>query len=126
MFKKYFTPQEANKRLPLVKKIVGDILRKARDLRELIKKSQDQEKLPAECPVLQAEIEILISELEALGCFYKDWNFDIGLVDFPAVIEGKQVFLCWRSDEDEVKWYHRFEDGYPGRTLIPESMLKDA
>ena len=124
MFKKYFTPQEANKRLPLVKKIVNDILQKARDLRGLVKESKDQEKLPAKCLILQAEIEILMSELEDLGCFYKDWNFDIGLVDFPAVIDGKQVLLCWKSDEDAVKWYHGIEDGYPGRTLIPESILK--
>ena len=109
--------------LDLVKKIVFDILTKAQDLRRLIDEAKDKEKLPAQYLVLQAEIEILMSELETLGCFYKDWQFNIGLVDFPAMIDGKEVLLCWRSDEPAIKWYHGVEDGYAGRVLIPENLL---
>ena len=74
---------------------------------------------------LQEEIEALMKELEDLGCFYKDWNFEIGLVDFPALIQGEEVFLCWRSDEKNIRWYHPVEEGYAGRKLIPENLLEE-
>jgi hypothetical protein len=64
-----------------------------------------------------------MKELEALGCFYKDWNFDLGLVDFPALIDGEEVLLCWRSDEPEVRWYHPLDGGYSGRKPIPENII---
>ena len=122
MVRKMFTPKEANRRLPLVKKIVGDILSKGKALRSFFEQSKGGE-VPGECLTLQAEIEELLSELEDLGCFYKDWNFEIGLVDFPAVIEGEDVLLCWRSDEKELRFYHSLEDGYLGRQLIPPHFL---
>lgn len=123
MFHRFFTPQEANKRLPLIKKIVSDILDKGAVLRELLPKYEGQE-LPLEGEMLQLEIEGLMRELKHLGCFYKDWDFKIGLVDFPAIINGEEVFLCWRSDEPQVIWYHGLEDGYAGRTPIPDELLE--
>ena len=122
MFRKYFLPQEANKRLPLVKKIVADILEKGKALRSLMEKSQSPAAL-RECQALQNEIEDLMKELEQIGCFYKDWNFEVGLVDFPARINEQEVFLCWRSDEKNIRWYHGLEDGFVGRKLIPEDWL---
>ena len=55
-----------------------------------------------------------------LNQIYKDWNFTVGLVDFPFVIEGADVYLYWRSDEDEIKFYHSIEEGYSGRKPIPD------
>ena len=54
-----------------------------------------------------------IDELDELGLLVKD--IDAGLVDFPAVIEGEPVLLCWRLGEDEVAWYHGYDDGFAGR-----------
>ncbi len=73
----------------------------------------------ARAGVLQAELAELFAELERIGCSYKDWGFDLGLVDFPAVIEGHEVLLCWRSDEPRVGWYHAPEAGFAGRCAIP-------
>ena len=120
--KKTFTPYEANKRLPLIKRIVEDILQKGNRIKAL----GLLERTPSvaeEHASLVTAIEILMAELEALGCYFKDWNFEIGLVDFPAVIEGRDVLLCWRSDELKVEWYHGMEDGYQGRQRIPEALL---
>ena len=119
---KYFTPQEANRRLPYVKKIVAEIIGKGQRIRALLTLSAGRE-IPAECETLQEEMESLMQELEQLGCFYKDWNFEIGLVDFPALIEGEEVLLCWKSDEPEIIWYHRLGDGFIGRRPIPERLL---
>jgi hypothetical protein len=120
--KKIFTPQEANLRLPLVKKIVSDIHTKAERFRLIMAKIKDN-KISGDALELQAEVEGLISELEDLGCYYKDWDFKIGLVDFPAIIEERQALLCWRSDEPKIVWYHSYEEGFPGRKLIPSIYL---
>lgn len=113
-FKRLFTRREAESALPLVRQIVGDVLETARRIREL-------EENDSEMPRLQSALEDHLLELEEMGCFFKDWNFSIGLVDFPAVIDGQTVFLCWRSDESELAWYHPIEEGYPGRRPLPET-----
>jgi hypothetical protein len=66
------------------------------------------------------EINGYMKELEEIGCYYKDWNFSIGLVDFPSIMNGEEVFLCWRSDEEDITFYHDIEEGYAGRKSIPE------
>jgi hypothetical protein len=114
-FKRLFTRSDAQKTLPLVRQIVADILEGGRRIREL--DADDADALPG----LEAELEEQIRELESIGCFYKDWNFSIGLVDFPAEIEGQTVFLCWRSDETELGWYHPIEEGYQGRRPLPKA-----
>ncbi len=122
MTRRIFTPAEAGKRLPLVKKIVGEILQKHKELRLLLEQTSGREG-SAELLQIQEEMERLMSELEELGCYYKDWNFEIGLVDFPAMIDGEAVFLCWRSDEPHIRWYHGMEEGYAGRRSIPPELL---
>lgn len=42
-------------------------------------------------------------------------SLEEGLVDFPAVIDGRQVLLCWKEGETEVAFWHTPQDGYPGR-----------
>ena len=113
-FKRFFTQREAESALPLVRRIVADILETAGKIREM----QEDD---AEVERLQAELEENIQELEGMGCFFKDWNFSVGLVDFPAVIDGETVFLCWRSDENELAWYHPIEEGYQGRRPLPKT-----
>ncbi len=115
-FKRLFTPMEAQSALPLVKRIVADILAAARQIRET-------DENDASLPRLQADLEENLHELEAMGCYFKDWNFSVGLVDFPAEIEGETVFLCWRSDEDTLGWYHGIQDGYQGRRPLPQRSL---
>jgi hypothetical protein len=107
-FKRLFTREEAERTLPLVRQIVADVLETARIIRELEENEDD-------LPRLQADLEEHLGELEEMGCFFKDWNFSIGLVDFPAVVNGETVFLCWRSDEGELAWYHPIDEGFQGR-----------
>lgn len=120
---KYFTPQEANKTLPLVKKIVKDILDTAFQIRTIAESLGGNIERNREIEQYNTQMNYYMRELEEIGCSYKDWNFQIGLVDFPAMIEGEEVLLCWRSDEDSVKFYHGIEKGYVGRKPIPEEYL---
>jgi len=121
---KYFTPNEARSTLPLVKKIVKDILDTTREMR-LIAEEMDEEfvKNSPQIKKMVEDINSFISELEEVGCFYKDWNFTFGLVDFPAFIDNREVMLCWKSDEDDIRFYHDIEAGYSGRKPIPEEYL---
>ncbi len=113
-FKRLFTRREAESTLPLVRQIVADILETGRRIRQLEDGEQGVE-------TLQRELEENLRELADMGCYFKDWSFSVGLVDFPAVIDGETVFLCWRSDEDGLAWYHGIEDGYPGRRPLPRT-----
>jgi hypothetical protein len=120
---KYFTPAEANRTLPLVKKIVRDILNDVYMLKTLSESLGGNVENNSEFKQLTININGYMGELEEIGCSYKDWNFDIGLVDFPSVINGEEVLLCWRSDENEIRFYHGINDGFAGRKLIPSEYL---
>jgi hypothetical protein len=112
-FKHVFTRQEAESTLPLVRQIVADILETARKIRAAGESSDTLHRL-------EEDLREHLQEIEEIGCFYKDGNFSVGLVDFPAVIDGEIVFLCWRSDESELGWYHPMEDGFQGRRPLPK------
>jgi hypothetical protein len=122
--KKYYTPQEANQSLPLVRRIVEDILARAKEVKALMNDGVGDSNRKQYDKLLSV-VEDHTRELEDLGCFFKDWNFEKGLVDFPAIIDGKEVLLCWHSDEPEVRWYHGLEDGFHGRRPIPDHFLMD-
>ncbi len=118
-FPKLFTVDEANQTLPLVKKIVADILHTGQLLRAFAREyGEAARQMPAFRDHMH-QLQQFVEELEALGCFFKDWNFEVGLVDFPAVLNGKVVFLCWRSDEPAIQYYHDIEAGYAGRQPLP-------
>lgn len=104
----------------MVKKIVDDILRTGHEIRALSVKIGSHAEKDPQIICFMDTLEELFEELESLGCSYKDWNFTFGLVDFPSVIEGREVFLCWRSDEKDLKFYHEIDKGFSGRKLIPE------
>ena len=114
-FPRLFTVHEAQRTLPLVRAIVQDVLDLGARARDVLS-GRVQEPTIDE---LQDELREHLGELAGIGCYYKDWNFQIGLVDFPALIDGEVVFLCWRSDEPELRYYHRIEDGYAGRRPLP-------
>lgn len=116
---KYFNPAEARKTLPLVKKIVNDILRATREMRLIADEISGTVEDNTQIKKMAKEVNGFLEELEEIGCFYKDTNFQIGLVDFPAMINGEEVYLCWRSDEDDILYYHEMGAGYSGRKLIP-------
>lgn len=125
MPRRLFTPAQANQTLPLVRRIVLDLLECGRELRK-IGGAQGDRDIRARVAALEAKVRDLAEELERVGCSYKDWGFDKGLVDFPGEIDGAKVLLCWRSDEPSVTWYHTPEAGFAGRTPIPRHLLAEA
>lgn len=60
-----------------------------------------------------AEMQEILSELDRHQIFIKE--LDRGLVDFPAIIAGREVFLCWEQDEEDIEHWHDLDAGYAGR-----------
>lgn len=63
-----------------------------------------------------AEIQTLVAEFERREIQIKD--VDRGLIDFPSFIGGKEVFLCWEQDEDDIEFWHDLSSGYAGRERL--------
>jgi len=123
---KYFTPAEARKTLPLVKNIVRDILQATREMRLIADEIGGSVEDDPRIKKLASNVTGFLEELEEIGCFYKDSNFQIGLVDFPALLNGEEIYLCWRSDEDDILYYHEVDSGYAGRKLIPPQFFEES
>ncbi len=62
-----------------------------------------------------------IGELEALGLVVRD--IDLGLLDFPARRFGENVFLCWKIGEKDVSYWHRPDEGFPGRKPLKTELV---
>ena len=62
---------------------------------------------------LTEAIREAIDRIHATGCLVKD--LDIGLLDFPAIIDNEEVYLCWKLGEDRIRFYHRQDEGFKAR-----------
>lgn len=54
-----------------------------------------------------------LTQIIETGCVIKD--LDVGLLDFPAIIDNQDVYLCWKLGEDRIRFYHRQDEGFAGR-----------
>jgi hypothetical protein len=122
-FHKHFTAAEATRTLPLVRSIVSDIFDTGRRLEALLTVAEREatlSELRYQIVPVRNELRRYWEELEELGCTFRYWNSQMGVVDFPAVIDGEEVMLSWRTDESEVRYYHTLRAGYIGRRPVPE------
>ena len=131
---KAFTVEEANRTLPLVRKIVDDVVRQHRVWREKIleldlvastaragESRERAEELEHEAQQLAEEIDGFQHELEELGIQLKDRR--LGLVDFPSEMNGRAILLSWRLGEPEVQFWHELDAGYAGRQPLSPSLV---
>ena len=65
-----------------------------------------------------------LQEIDAIGVQVKD--LDTGLLDFPCVLEGETVLLCWKRGESRIEFWHRMEDGFRGRQPIDARFRRTA
>lgn len=135
-----FTIEQANAMLPLVRAITADLTTLARDVverRQRLASFAKRKPVSANDPyadelksmqqslVDDAErLQEYIDELRRLGLEPK--GAIEGLVDFPAIIDGKLVYLCWKLGEAEVAHWHDIEAGFAGRqSLFSHSAAED-
>jgi hypothetical protein len=118
---RHYTVDEANALLPRVK----PVLRKLRDAKDLLTDSEAHDVLSEAASgngggepgrqVGEAFLELrrLLSTLQEADIVVRD--IDRGLIDFPAIRGGEEVYLCWELGEDAVEHWHDLESGYRGR-----------
>lgn len=129
-----FTVDEANRMLPLVRRIVSDAVRdywrwqdkvqefEVAALRSTVENPDETaEQLQRHATRLAEEIDGYIEELHDLGVLFK--GFDTGLVDFASEMDGRPVLLCWQLGEDSIRFWHEPEAGFIGRQPLPERQV---
>ena len=124
-FDKHYTRDEARELLPQIRKSLAELNRLREDLQlyekrlsGLTEQGNDVggETVNNWIRALAAMQEIL-ADFQRRQIFIKDLSR--GLVDFPAIIGGREVFLCWEQDEDDVEFWHDLETGFGGREKLP-------
>jgi hypothetical protein len=123
-FQKHYTIQEARALLPQLRVWLAELS----DLRRRLKLSDERISqmltggVDAGGSSVNAQLKLLVEfqntarELNQREIQIKD--LERGLIDFPALIGGKEVFLCWEKDEDDIEFWHDLESGYAGRERL--------
>ena len=115
MSKTVFTVEDANRTLPLVRSIVSDVADRWKDL---VKVRDEYGNSSPEHDQIMRELAEFIQELKEIGCHLKD--FERGLVDFPAIVDGNEVLLSWQLGEAEITHMSKGEGDDAARVLLPE------
>ena len=123
-YTRHYTRDEARALLPEIKRWLQELL----ELRSKLQKSDKRqaELMAPGCDVggeqvnawvrLLAKVKSLLLEFHRREIEIKD--LDRGLIDFPAVIDGREVFLCWENGEEDIEFWHDLDAGYAGRERI--------
>jgi hypothetical protein len=124
-----FTVEDANRTLPLVSRIVRDILEHYREWHQTVEAFEvanvqsrpgrplpEAEALQLRAQSLAQDIQTFLGELAELGVEFK--GFEKGLVDFPGEIDGRPINLCWSYGETAVHFWHEVDAGYDARRPI--------
>ncbi|RMG23883.1 MAG: DUF2203 family protein [Armatimonadetes bacterium] len=125
IFNRHFTREEANAVLPFIAPLLLRIRTALADLaqnrEEVIKALQRQQTngkpMDPKLVSLLDRLQSLTEEVESYGCIIKDHLN--GIVDFPAMLDGEEVFLCWKYGEEEVCHYHPLDGGFDQRQPLP-------
>ena len=123
-FKKHYTRDEARALLPRIRGWLKELSESRHQLEEY---DQRLARLLAEGRDAGGEtvnqwVKTLAGVQKTLREFHQREiqikDLDRGLIDFPAIIGGKEVFLCWEQDEEDIEFWHDLESGYGGRERL--------
>lgn len=121
VYERHFTREEANALVPGLTELLGQL----RDAKDELTDAEAHEALSEAAPangggeegrqvgVAFLEVRRLLETVERSGIVLRD--IDRGLVDFPALVEDREVYLCWELGEDDVAHWHDLDAGYDGR-----------
>jgi len=130
---RYFTAEEANDALAVVRPLAEEMVERRGVLAELQERhaafttkiaGNGGDFDPGELVEIEEQmgeeatgVARCVARINEVGVFVKD--LDQGLIDFPALREGEDVLLCWRVGEDDVAYWHGPEEGFSGRKPLP-------
>jgi hypothetical protein len=120
-FRKHYTVEEARALLPQVRRWLQQLAQSRRQFQECESHLNDLLSTGADCggewvnrlARTTADLGSVVEEFEKREIQIKD--LDRGLLDFPAILSGKEVFLCWEQDEENIEFWHELDAGYAGR-----------
>ncbi len=124
-FKKHFTLEEARALLPQLRRIFQDVRRRRQQIAEADEKlgkmlNETSGDLGGDSVTgMLMDLEQMnrqLARIQETGVVIKD--LDRGLVDFPHIREGREVFLCWELEEDDIEFWHDIDGGYAGRERL--------
>lgn len=122
---RYFTLQEANQTLNLIRPLMDQVqqirwkvLENQPEAWPAIEKSVGNGGNRALSNMVQdfEKFDALIHKILETGVLIKDIN--LGLLDFPALKDGREVYLCWQYGEEDIAFWHEVEAGFAGRQPI--------
>jgi len=122
---RYFTLQEANETLEIIRPWIDEIqairqeiLARKRDVWPVVERAAGNggSRVASKLVVEFGRLDALVHQIKDTGVLFKDIN--LGLLDFPALKEGREVYLCWKYGEGDIAFWHEIEAGYAGRQSI--------
>jgi len=122
---KYYTPKEANNLLEIVSPMIGEMMTisekiqdKQPELWSLAEKSAGNGGNATLSKLLPDfdRLHELLHQVQDMGIEVKDLT--IGLIDFVAIKDGREVYLCWQHGEEQIQFWHEIEAGFAGRQII--------
>ncbi len=127
MEKRFFTVEEARQLLPSLKELMGQVMvisHRLEEYREVVQELADSASSNTGGPEGTAYLDIVISlqscltQLQETGCVLK--SLQDGLIDFPHLKEGREIYLCWKYGEEDIRFWHEVDEGFAGRTPLLE------
>jgi len=122
---RYFTLQEANETLSSIRPLLDEIqsirkeiLARQPEVWPVVERSAGNGGSRTASKLVQEfeKLDALVHQVQDTGALFKDIN--LGLLDFPALKDGREVYLCWKYGEDDIAFWHEIEAGYAGRQSI--------
>ena len=122
---RYFTLQEANEAIITVRPLMDEIqtirqkiLARQPEVWPVVERSAGNGGSQAASKLVKefAQLDALVHLIQETGAVFKDIN--LGLLDFPALKDGREVYLCWKYGEEDITFWHEIEAGYAGRQSI--------
>jgi hypothetical protein len=114
--------EEAPSEAPTEAKVPGKVAEKSRPAEPAKAEGKTTD---AELRVLRLRMQGVIDQMQAgvarideLGVTLRE--IETGLIDFPALVTGRQVWLCWRLGEDDIGWWHEMTEGFGNRRPLAE------
>ena len=123
-FSKHYSLEEARKLLPQVREWLEQLEHLQQQLEPLNKRVASMMGLGDDMggetvntlARTLADCKSVLNEFRSREIQIKD--FSRGLLDFPSLRDGREIFLCWEKDEDDIEFWHDLESGYAGREKI--------
>jgi hypothetical protein len=124
VFKKHYTREEARQLLPLVSQWLEELTR-VRDILQSCDEEVGRQLARGEDAGGEAvnKLARCVAAIKQILLRFKHRDIQIkdpdrGLIDFPAYVGGKEVFLCWEKGEEDIEFWHDLTGGYAGRERI--------